>query len=91
MRPIIDAGRLCGRFGGHPVSAHEMCSLLDLVYDILYFQYEILITKSKIMSFREKSAWIILITLVVLTVAYLVHMPRPFTLSPARAAKCSTC
>jgi hypothetical protein len=35
------------------------------------------------MSFREKSAWIILVTLVVLTVAYLIHMPRPFTLSPA--------
>lgn len=34
------------------------------------------------MSFREKSAWIILLTLIVLTTAYLIHMPQPLTLSP---------
>jgi hypothetical protein len=34
------------------------------------------------MSFREKSAWIILITLVVLTALYLLNMPAPYTLSP---------
>ena len=33
------------------------------------------------MSFREKSAWIILITLVLLTAAYLLHI-FPYTLTP---------
>jgi hypothetical protein len=35
------------------------------------------------MSFREKSAWITLITLSVLTAAVVTHLPRPFTLAPA--------
>jgi heme/copper-type cytochrome/quinol oxidase subunit 2 len=33
------------------------------------------------MSFREKSAWIILVTLVLLTIAYLLHI-FPYTLAP---------
>lgn len=35
------------------------------------------------MSFREKSAWITLITLVVLTVIFLLHIPPPYSLAPA--------
>lgn len=34
------------------------------------------------MSFREKSAWVTLITLVVLTVVFLSQLPQPLTLSP---------
>ena len=34
------------------------------------------------MSFREKSAWITLITLVLLTLFFLTHLPPPWTLSP---------
>lgn len=34
------------------------------------------------MSFREKSAWITLITLVVLTVIFAVHIPPPYSLAP---------
>lgn len=34
------------------------------------------------MSFREKSAWIILITLIVLTIVFWLHLPPPFTLAP---------
>lgn len=34
------------------------------------------------MSFREKSAWIILIMLVVLTIVYALHIPPPYTLAP---------
>ena len=34
------------------------------------------------MSFREKSAWIVLVTLVVVTVVYLLHIPYPYTLAP---------
>ncbi len=35
------------------------------------------------MSFREKSAWVTLITLIVLTIGFALHLPRPWTLSPA--------
>lgn len=37
------------------------------------------------MSFREKSAWITLITLIVMTVLWALHFPwgRPFTLAPS--------
>ena len=34
------------------------------------------------MSFREKTAWITLITLIVLTTLILLHMPGHFTLTP---------
>jgi hypothetical protein len=34
------------------------------------------------MSFREKSAWITLITLIVLSLAFFLHVPRPWTLTP---------
>ncbi len=34
------------------------------------------------MSFREKSAWITLITLIVLTLFYLTHLPPPWFLNP---------
>jgi ABC-type xylose transport system permease subunit len=34
------------------------------------------------MSFREKSAWITLITILVLTAALVAHLPRPWTLAP---------
>lgn len=34
------------------------------------------------MSFREKSAWITLITLIVLSVAFVLHLPWPWTLRP---------
>jgi hypothetical protein len=34
------------------------------------------------MSFREKSAWITLITLIVLTLFYLTHLPPPWLLNP---------
>lgn len=34
------------------------------------------------MSFREKSAWIILITLIVLTTLFVLHMPPPYSLAP---------
>jgi hypothetical protein len=34
------------------------------------------------MSFREKSAWIILVTLVVFTVPFALHIPRPLSLAP---------
>jgi len=34
------------------------------------------------MSFREKSAWIILVTLIVITSAYMTHMQQPWTLAP---------
>lgn len=34
------------------------------------------------MSFREKSAWVTLITLVVLSIVFVLHIPRPWTLSP---------
>ena len=34
------------------------------------------------MSFREKSAWIILVTLVVLTIVFALHIPPPYTLAP---------
>jgi hypothetical protein len=34
------------------------------------------------MSFREKSAWIILITLIVMTIVYALHIPPPYTLAP---------
>ena len=35
------------------------------------------------MSFREKSAWITLVTLIVLCLLFFSQMPRPWTLSPA--------
>lgn len=35
------------------------------------------------MSFREKSAWVTLITLIVLSIAFVLHIPWPWTLSPA--------
>lgn len=34
------------------------------------------------MSFREKSAWVTLITLVVVTILFLLHLPQPVTLRP---------
>src|SRR5882724_9536306 len=34
------------------------------------------------MSFREKSAWITLITLVLLTLFFITHLPPPWTLTP---------
>lgn len=34
------------------------------------------------MSFREKSAWIMLVTLVVLTVLFATHVPTPWSLTP---------
>jgi hypothetical protein len=34
------------------------------------------------MSFREKSAWITLITLIVLTLFYFTHLPPPWLLNP---------
>ena len=34
------------------------------------------------MSFREKSAWVTLITLIVLSLAFALHLPRPWTLRP---------
>jgi hypothetical protein len=34
------------------------------------------------MSFREKSAWIILITIVFVSLLYILHLPQPWTLSP---------
>jgi hypothetical protein len=35
------------------------------------------------MSFREKSAWVTLITLVALTILFALQIPRPYTLAPA--------
>jgi len=35
------------------------------------------------MSFREKSAWVTLVTLIALTIAFALHVPKPWTLSPA--------
>lgn len=35
------------------------------------------------MSFREKSAWITLTTILVLTAFLVTHLPRPWTLAPA--------
>ena len=34
------------------------------------------------MSFREKTAWVTLITLIALTVLFILHIPRPYTLAP---------
>ena len=34
------------------------------------------------MSFREKSAWIILITLVALSILFVLHMPPPYSMAP---------
>jgi len=34
------------------------------------------------MSFREKSAWVTLVTLIVLSGAFLLHLPWPWTLTP---------
>lgn len=35
------------------------------------------------MSFREKSAWVTLATLIVLSIAFALHVPQPWTLRPA--------
>lgn len=35
------------------------------------------------MSFREKSAWVTLITLIVLSITFALHVPHPWTLRPA--------
>lgn len=35
------------------------------------------------MSFREKSAWVTLVTLAVLTIVFILNIPRPYTLAPA--------
>lgn len=34
------------------------------------------------MSFREKSAWVTLITLIALSIAFALHVPQPWTLRP---------
>lgn len=34
------------------------------------------------MSFREKSAWVTLITLIVVSVTFMLHLPTPWTLTP---------
>ena len=38
------------------------------------------------MSFREKSAWITLITLIVLSSLFFLHIPRPWSMTPAADA-----
>ena len=35
------------------------------------------------MSFRERSAWVTLITLIVLSIVFALHVPQPWTLRPA--------
>ena len=35
------------------------------------------------MSFREKSAWITLITLIALSILFFLHFPRPWSVAPA--------